>query len=160
MGLARQWHELRSASNSQLGLTATRCLRQQRRFQPAIARRNGRSVASRTWYVDRHGESQCLGTVEVEARENPSRLAASKARSRSSTAPSAGSKTFLKASATSRNTVTPATGKPSIGRSLWRSPQSSSLPIRLRGSRPKEARTNRYDIKDRTHAQQSHNSIG
>ena len=88
MGLARQWHELRSASNSQLGLTATGCLRQQRKFQPAIATigsrwRNGRSVASRTWYVDRHGESQCLGAVEVEARENPSRLAASKYRAAS-----------------------------------------------------------------------------
>ncbi len=38
--------------------------------------RNGHSVASRTWCVDRHGESQCLGGIEVEARENPSRLAA------------------------------------------------------------------------------------
>ena len=37
---------------------------------------NGPTVASRTWYVDRHGESQCLGAVEGEARENPSRLAA------------------------------------------------------------------------------------
>jgi hypothetical protein len=36
----------------------------------------GHSVASRTWCLDRHGFSQCLGVVEVEARENPSRLAA------------------------------------------------------------------------------------
>jgi hypothetical protein len=34
------------------------------------------SVASRTWCPDRHGFGQCLGVVEVEARENPSRLAA------------------------------------------------------------------------------------
>jgi hypothetical protein len=34
------------------------------------------SVASRTWCLDRHGFGQCLGVVEVEARENPSRLAA------------------------------------------------------------------------------------
>jgi hypothetical protein len=34
------------------------------------------SVASRTWCVDRHGMGQCLGAVEVEARENPSGLAA------------------------------------------------------------------------------------
>ena len=34
------------------------------------------SVASRTWRLDRHGFGQCLGAVEVEARENPSRLAA------------------------------------------------------------------------------------
>ena len=31
---------------------------------------------SRTWCVDRHGIGQCLGAVEVEARENPSGLAA------------------------------------------------------------------------------------
>src|SRR5215469_6949838 len=37
---------------------------------------NGHSVASRTWCVDRHGIGQCLGAVEVEARENPSGLAA------------------------------------------------------------------------------------
>jgi hypothetical protein len=34
------------------------------------------SVASRTWCLDRHGFGQCLGVVEGEARENPSRLAA------------------------------------------------------------------------------------
>src|SRR6516162_2238298 len=34
------------------------------------------SVASRTCCLDRHGFGQCLGVVEVEARENPSRLAA------------------------------------------------------------------------------------
>jgi hypothetical protein len=34
------------------------------------------SVASRTWCLDRHGFGQCLGAVEAEARENPSRLAA------------------------------------------------------------------------------------
>jgi hypothetical protein len=34
------------------------------------------SVASRTWCLDRHGFGQCLGAVEVEARENPSWLAA------------------------------------------------------------------------------------
>jgi hypothetical protein len=34
------------------------------------------SVASLTWCLDRHGFGQCLGVVEVEARENPSRLAA------------------------------------------------------------------------------------
>ena len=38
--------------------------------------RNGHSVASRTWCLDRHGFGQCLGAVEVEARENPSWLAA------------------------------------------------------------------------------------
>ena len=38
--------------------------------------RNGHSVASRTWCLDRHGFGQCLGDVEVEARENPSWLAA------------------------------------------------------------------------------------
>jgi hypothetical protein len=34
------------------------------------------SVASRTWRLDRHGFGPCLGDVEVEARENPSWLAA------------------------------------------------------------------------------------
>jgi hypothetical protein len=34
------------------------------------------SVASQTWCLDRHGFGQCLGEVEVEARENPSWLAA------------------------------------------------------------------------------------
>jgi hypothetical protein len=29
-----------------------------------------------TWCLDRHGFGQCLGLVEVEARENPSRLTA------------------------------------------------------------------------------------
>src|SRR4029077_7192341 len=38
--------------------------------------RNGHSVASRTWCLDRHGFGQCLGAVEVQARENPSWLAA------------------------------------------------------------------------------------
>src|SRR4029077_12194800 len=38
--------------------------------------RNGHSVASRTWCLDRHGFGQCLGAVEGEARENPSWLAA------------------------------------------------------------------------------------
>jgi hypothetical protein len=33
------------------------------------------SVASRTWCLDQHGFGQCLGVIEVEARENPSRLA-------------------------------------------------------------------------------------
>jgi hypothetical protein len=33
------------------------------------------SVASRTWCLDRHSFGQCLGVAEVEARENPSRLA-------------------------------------------------------------------------------------
>ncbi len=28
------------------------------------------SVTSRTWCLDRHGFGQCLGVVEVEAREN------------------------------------------------------------------------------------------
>jgi hypothetical protein len=34
------------------------------------------SVASRTWCLDRPGFGQRLGVVEVEARENPSSLAA------------------------------------------------------------------------------------
>ena len=46
-------------------------------------RRNGHSVASRTWCVDRHGLGQCLGAVELEARENPSGLAATKYRAAS-----------------------------------------------------------------------------
>ena len=33
-------------------------------------------VMPRTWCPDRHGFGQCLGVVGVEARENPSRLAA------------------------------------------------------------------------------------
>ena len=44
---------------------------------------NGHSVASRTWCVDRHGTGQCLGAVEVEARENPSGLAAANSRAAS-----------------------------------------------------------------------------
>jgi tetratricopeptide (TPR) repeat protein len=40
-------------------------------------------VASRTWCVDRHGLSQCLGGNEVEACENPSGLAATKYRAAS-----------------------------------------------------------------------------
>lgn len=38
--------------------------------------RNGHSVASRIWCLNRHGFGQCLSLVEVEARENPWWLAA------------------------------------------------------------------------------------
>jgi len=41
-------------------------------FGSLLAYRNGHSVASRTWCLDRQGFSQCLGAVEVEAHENPS----------------------------------------------------------------------------------------
>jgi hypothetical protein len=69
---------VRAAWKSQEGKIPTERIDRSRLAIAAIGRRwwNGHSVASRTWCLDRHGFSQCLGVVVVEARENPSRLAA------------------------------------------------------------------------------------
>ena len=77
--LAHQRHRLRRQSFGRRSLKANPNERIERSHLAiaAVGRRwrNGHSVASRTWCLDRHGFGQCLGAVEVEAHENPSWLA-------------------------------------------------------------------------------------